>query len=310
MASNHQKKHKNQKLMKKERLNCEKARNISIVKTLENLGHFSKKESEKEAWFLSPFRSETQASFKVDLKINRWYDHGENKGGNVIDLIMSLKNYSVPEALSFLSDDITSFSFHQQPKILETESTQEFEIIEIKNIEHQALIDYVESRSIPKEIAKVYCVEIYYMRNCKKYFSLGFINDNQGYELRNKYFKGCIGNKSITTIKNGGNEVVVFEGFMDFMTYKSIYNTKHLKEDYIICNSTALVQKIVPKLDKYKAVYVCFDNDESGRKATQYLRENHKTIIDCSMAYSGYKDLNEYLCKSDFLKKDIKSCAI
>lgn len=61
-------------LMKKEILNCEKARSICIVLTLAKLGHFPKRKSEKEAWFLSPFRSETQASLKVSLKENYWID--------------------------------------------------------------------------------------------------------------------------------------------------------------------------------------------------------------------------------------------
>ena len=57
--------------MKKEKLNCKSARNISITEVLGKLQHFPKKESEKEAWFLSPLRSETQASFKVSKKRNR-----------------------------------------------------------------------------------------------------------------------------------------------------------------------------------------------------------------------------------------------
>jgi hypothetical protein len=56
--------------MKRKKMTCEIARNICIVQALAKLGHFPKKESVKEAWFLSPFRSETQASFKVDKTLN------------------------------------------------------------------------------------------------------------------------------------------------------------------------------------------------------------------------------------------------
>ncbi len=61
-------------LMKKERtirLSCERARAFPIEKALAKLGHFPTKSTEKEAWFLSPFRLETQASFKVAKKLNR-----------------------------------------------------------------------------------------------------------------------------------------------------------------------------------------------------------------------------------------------
>lgn len=291
--------------MKKERLNCEKARNISIVKTLENLGYFPKRKTEKEAWFLSPFRSETQASFKVDLSINRWYDHGEGLGGNILDLIMLLKGYSISEVLSFLSNDINLFFFHQQENLVSKTVTNEnvldySEQMQNKCLEHKALIEYLKSRSIPKEIARIYCTEIHYERKEKKYFAIGFKNNKGGYELRNKYFKGCIHRKDITTIKNGSNQIVVFEGFLDFLSYKTLYKTEHLNEDYIILNSTALVKKIIPNLKIYTTIYLCLDNDEAGDKSTTLIKKNLNGVIDCRITYSSYKDLNEYLgCKNE-----------
>ncbi|MCB7482073.1 hypothetical protein [Christiangramia sediminis] len=95
------------------RLTCERARNLSIVKTLASFGHFPSRIAEKEAWFLSPLRSETQASFKVSLKLNRWYDHGIGTGGNGLDLIVAMKKCSVKQALKFLNKQQHTFSFHQ-----------------------------------------------------------------------------------------------------------------------------------------------------------------------------------------------------
>ncbi len=37
----------------KRKINCEIARNFPVEKALEKLGHFPKKTTEKEAWFLS-----------------------------------------------------------------------------------------------------------------------------------------------------------------------------------------------------------------------------------------------------------------
>jgi hypothetical protein len=98
----------------KRKTTCETARNISIVRTLKRLGHFPKTASEKEAWFLSSLRSETQASFKASKKHNRWYDHGKEIGGNVIDLITRMQKCSVKEALEFLNEQTFCFSFQQQ----------------------------------------------------------------------------------------------------------------------------------------------------------------------------------------------------
>ena len=119
--------------MKEKRITCEKARNICIVKTLATLGHFPSKESEKEAWFPSPFRSETQASFKVSKTLNRWYDHGLGKGGNIIDFGIQYYSCSVGEFLKKLDG---GFSF-QKPiqNIPKIENAPEYPLKILKEVE-------------------------------------------------------------------------------------------------------------------------------------------------------------------------------
>ena len=137
--------------MKKENISCRSARNFCLVKILEKLGHFPTRKADKEAWFLSPFRSETEASFKISLALNRWYDHGMGKGGNSIDLLVQLKGYTVKEALDFLSGD-SSFSFQQQPIYLKKKTSTE--VIAVKPIKHIALIDYLKSLDIESKNQK------------------------------------------------------------------------------------------------------------------------------------------------------------
>ncbi len=166
----------------KRKINCEKARSFSIVKALENLGHFPIKESEKEAWFLSVLRSETQASFKVSKTLNRWYDHGLGKGGNVIDLVVLILKCSVQEALEFLANENPIFSFQQQQVILthvpkvDQETKNKISLLQTKKIEHPALLQYLHSRKIPKEIARNYCSEVWYQYKEKTFFAIGLKN--------------------------------------------------------------------------------------------------------------------------------------
>ncbi|WP_164914229.1 toprim domain-containing protein [Aquimarina sediminis] len=281
--------------MKREKLTCEKARNISIVPTLGKLGHFPIRENEKEAWLLSPFREETQASFKVSKRLNRWYDHGEGFGGNVIDLIIKLKGCNTKEALSFLNDE-SSFSFQKQPSLQESIPTSpEYEILKVKKLKNQALLGYLNHRCIDVEIAQQYCKEIYYRSKSKRYFAISFQNDSNGYELRNKYFKGCIGSKEITSIKNNHSKLVVFEGFLDFLSYKTLFKSESLNEDYIISNSVGMIKNISPFITDYRNIYAYLDNDEPGQKAIAFLKQNHKAILDCSFFYHKHNDLNDYL---------------
>jgi len=278
--------------MKADKLTCEKARDISIVSTLENLGHFPRRTKEKEAWFLSPFRSETQASFKVNLQINRWYDHGIGKGGNVIDLVMELNNFSVAETLAFLNGNINSFSFHQHQVNDEQKS---YEIKKVKSLSNLALLNYLKSRGIDIDIAKQYCNEIYYSLKNKNYFAIAFKNDSHGYEIRNKYFKGSFGNKDVTTIRNGASTLVAFEGFIDFLSYQTIYRNHNKQDDFLILNSVSFVEKVKDYAKKYSQVITCLDNDVAGIEATGFLKKNCKNVIDCSFVFNGFKDINEFL---------------
>ncbi len=169
---------KNSKLMKKQKINCERARNISVMEILARLGHFPIKESDKEAWFLSILRSETQASFKVSKELNRWYDHAAGFGGNVIDLIVRINHCSVKEALAFLTNDISYFSFQQQA--IFKNSVSKIQILKVHEIIHPALIQYLSSRKITLATARAYCKEIWYQFKDKKYFAIGLQNDKGG----------------------------------------------------------------------------------------------------------------------------------
>ena len=62
--------------MKEKKIAFENARNFSIMDTLKRSGHIPKKLSEKEAWFISPFRNESHASFKVSLVLRLWCFQG------------------------------------------------------------------------------------------------------------------------------------------------------------------------------------------------------------------------------------------
>ena len=196
------------------RLSCERARAFPIEKALAKLGHFPTKENDKEAWFLSPFRLETQASFKVSKTLNRWYDHGEGTGGNVIDLVCKISQCTVKEALRIIGEDKSSFLFQQRPSF-KVEQQDKIFVKEVKELTHYALRGYLSSRSISTATAKKYISEVHYSFKNKNYFAIGFKNDSGGWELRNKYYKNCSSPKDITHIKKGNGKLIVTEGVFD-----------------------------------------------------------------------------------------------
>ena len=290
-SSNHQNLNVN-RAMKEKRFNCERARTVSIVDTMAKVGHFPVRETEKEAWFLSPFRSETQASFKVSKTLNRWYDHGEGLGGNIIDLVCRLKSFGVRETLKWLQAQTSSFSFHQPPSV---EKDRKISIQAIRPISHVALIDYLQKRKIPLTLAYGFIKQVHFGIGKKSFFALGLQNKNGGWELRNYFQKYCASPKAITLIENHNPSLTIVEGMFDFLSLLVIQPKWFAKSDVLVLNSLAFAKKVNSILEKYSALNVALDNDSAGDKATQYLIRLYPKAKDRRTCYAGFKDINEKL---------------
>ena len=293
--------------MKRKKITCEIARSICIVKTLAKLGHFPTKDSEKEAWFLSVMRSETQASFKVSKQINRWYDHGEGIGGNVIDLITQMHKCSVKEALEFLGNEIPVFSFQQQQLFsrqfqLIKNTKNKITIVKTMKIEHPALIQYLKSRQISLEIARHYCSEVWYQYKEKTFFAIGLKNHLGGWELRNKFYKNCSARKWYSFLKKGKNQLIIVEGMFDILSLAVFDKVLIDCSDVIVLNSIAFINDVAQLLQDYQKVVLFLDNDENGNKTTTHLLIQHNNVIDKSCVYKNFKDLNEKLIKENISK--------
>ena len=74
---------------------CAEANQIDIVNYLQNCGHQPSKINGEDYWYFSPFRNENTPSFKVNRKLNIWYDHGIGKGGNFVDFSVQFYHCSV-----------------------------------------------------------------------------------------------------------------------------------------------------------------------------------------------------------------------
>ncbi|WP_374174558.1 toprim domain-containing protein [Flavobacterium tructae] len=286
-------------------MNAIQAKEISIEKVLQNLGCEPTKSNENESWYLSPFRIEKTASFKLNRKINRWFDHGEQKGGNVIDFIIEKFGFNVTEALSYLEKFDTFFSFQKQ--VFETpkkEKDNESHIDKTIPVQHLALIQYLKSRGITKFQTESILKEIHYTIKDRKYFAIGFENRSGGFEIRSKYAKICLGKKDITIISNQSQILRIFEGFFDYLSFSQIRDNKKLaKSDYLILNSVALITKNLSVLENYQTIELYLDNDTTGNKYTEIIKEAFPNSIDSRGMFKGYKDLNELfsICELEVL---------
>lgn len=63
---------------------------IKLADYLQSLGYTPVKQQGKNLWYKSPLREETDASFKINTELEKWYDFGIGKGGNIIALAAEL----------------------------------------------------------------------------------------------------------------------------------------------------------------------------------------------------------------------------
>ena len=276
-------------------MNCSEAKNISIKAVLESFSFFPSKENSRTAFYFALDREEKTPSLSVDFIKNTAFDFGTGKSYDSISIVQAVKKCSVSDALKYLEQ--FNFSFQKQNLKLEN-LPKGYEILDVKEIQHPALIHYLKSRNV--EDQKKWVEEIHYRMNDKNYFGIGFKNDSGGYEIRNAYSKICLDKKDITSIKNDSKDVRIFEGFFDFLSFKKVENYLEKEtSDYIILNSVSMIHKIKNEIGNYKNIELYFDNDEAGTRAVEIIKNDLKNAEDCRVLYSDFKDLNDWLLQNN-----------
>jgi hypothetical protein len=281
---------------RKERLSTEEAKKIDMTCYLSSLGHKPVEIRNMDYWYRSPLREEHEPSFKVNQKLNLWFDHGLGKGGNLIDFGILYHGCTVSE---FLQKFDTNFSF-QQPTVLPSNKSIATENkIKIRGdfpLNSPSLLRYLQERKIPIEIAEQFCREVRYELNNKTYFGIGFKNDSGGFEIRNPYFKISSSPKDITTINNDAEEAVVFEGFIDFLSFKA--TTKNLPEkgqDFVVLNSVSFFERARSFMENHKHIRLYLDRDLAGINCTQRALSMSSKYKDESILYKNHKDFNDWI---------------
>ena len=275
-------------------MNCEEIKQKVNIKTvLESFNLFPVKENIKTAFYFALDRDEKVPSLSVDFVKNKAFDFGTGKSYDVISIVQQMNQSSVSEALKYLEK--FEFSVQKNEDIKEYDQHTNYQILKISEIRHPALIQYLKFRKVyeQKDLVK----EIHYELNGKKYFGIGFFNNSGGVEIRNKYSKICLGKKDVTLIKNEldeAKEVIVFEGFFDYLTFRNLEKHKISTSDYLILNSTAMLFKVKETLKKYNKISLFLDNDINGKTIKSKIQKQYENVEDCSLIYQNFNDLNEW----------------
>lgn len=277
-------------------LTCAEVRQMDLVDYLSRLGHQPQKIRNVDYWYHSPLREEKTSSFKVNRKLNLWYDHGLGKGGNLVDFGILYYNCTIKEFLQLLKGN---FSFHPHMHPIDAPKEAQECRIAIKNVSPLRsfhLLRYLHHRGIGIKIADQYLREVHYTIGAQRFSAIGFPNNSGGWELRNAFFKGSSTPKDVTFHQNGGHEIAVFEGFFNYLSFLQIH--KYFPQpqlNFLVLNSIAFFEKGRSIMEAHSIVHLYLDRDRIGQDVTQKVLSQGSRYRDESRLYEHYNDLNELL---------------
>ncbi len=185
----------------------------------------------------------------------------------------------------------------------ENSSLIHFEITGVKYLYSYPLKKYLrEKRNLNLNICTQYIKEVTY-RHIEKniiFYGIGF-KSGDTWVIRRNGFKGFLGKGAdISIFEQDSSRVLIFEGFIDFLSYLTIKKSLKPLHTVIVLNSAIFIGRAIRyinskqhinKIDYFR------DNDEAGLKSLKKLEIslNNAIVCDKSNVYPNHKDMNEWL---------------
>lgn len=296
-------------------VNADDFRDLSIADFLGKLGHHPVKKSGKELFYHSMLRKTegNTPSFTVWDEGGKWMDRGGAgpsgiQGGGIVQLGMAYwPELSFVEVLNKISETSgrqlsARPSYQDRPRIKDIQPSEPaFVLVSTRPVgSNYVLTQYLESRGI-LDVAKDRMRELYYRhssqnsKDTRPYYALGWQNELGNWEFANaKGFKSSIGKKSISVVPGNPAHAVLFEGYMDYLSWLKT-NRPAVPPTAVVLNSIVQLQAAILRVKDVPDIDVYFDNDRAGRETTKKIIEVLPRALDRSDEYLGYKDYNDKL---------------
>ena len=297
----------------------EEKKQLHSISIIEIMAHYGKRlDHTRSGLYFSPFREESNPSFHLDEAKNTWYDYGTGEGGSLFDFVCKFAGCTKGEVYDWLASfrNMVPESEYKAVVAPIIEKSHHSSKIVIDSASHtftkNKLVEYAASRAVSKEVLERYCEEVIYHVDSvpdRQFYAIGFKNNSGGYVLRSSISKRC-SSSDITTLSPDGlmtdtvasNKVLVFEGFMDFLSWLTDVKQETPQYDCCILNSVTNISKALPWIIAHSHVAAFMDNDPAGKETLQKIMDSvpdvantDVCVYDMSKLYQGYNDLNEKL---------------
>lgn len=288
---------------------------VSLVDLLARLGHTPAYRSGRELFYRSMLREERTPSLCVNDTMDVWFDHGGQgrsgiRGGNVIDFGLAYWHPTTfPDVVERISNIMAipvqtmalDYKQRKRPR-QQPKRVANYRVETVKELDsHPAITRYLKSRGI-WEAAQGKIKEVYYAvdsgpKQGRQFFSAGWQNEAGAWELRNRVgdrdFKACLGRKAITFLPGDHDNLSMFEGYIDYLSWKT--DNPSASDTVIVLNSVNLIDTAIDRARAYGHINIYFDRDRAGEVAFRTLHNALPHARDGSDAYNGYNDYNEML---------------
>lgn len=277
---------------------------VRLSALLARLGYQPAKTTGPEQYYRSMLRDNDRSpSFTVNDQLGAWYDHGSGKGGNLIDFgIAYWPQLSFKEVLAKIWEvaqqvlpDIPA-NYQPNSRRRKAQKLPHYQVEHVCELgTTDAITQYLQQRGI-SDIAPGHLQEVHYIvrdekQQVKHFFAAGHRNESGGWEVRNKYFKGCLGRKGLTHYVHDTRRVAIFEGYFDFLSWKHEHPDDN--SSILVLNTLSLLEAAMRVALVYPEINVYFDHDKGGRIATRSLLKALPYASDRSTIYHGHHDYND-----------------
>lgn len=266
------------------------------------------------------YSTKTHDSIRISNGLWNWFSRGVG-GKNAVSYLMKVKNYSFLDAIQTIIGNVSV----KQPVIYREEKKEKTEfVLPLKSINSERAKRYLVKRGIDLEIVNE-CINSGLIYESEPNHNVVFLGTDEEKKYKYAFFRGTNDTRFMGESKgsdkaytfrllsnNESERVHLFESAIDLLSYATLLKMKNIdwKNENMISlggNKPSEEQEVNDKIpiaiikflennSNIKQIYLHFDNDEIGEKASKALMEklsNKYEVIDNRPPVG--KDCNDYL---------------
>lgn len=267
------------------------------------------------------YSTKTHDSIRISNGLWNWFSRGVG-GKNAVSYLMKVKNYSFLDAIQTIIGNVSV----KQPVLYREEKKEKTEfVLPLKSINSERAKRYLVKRGIDLEIINE-CINSGLIYESEPNHNVVFLGTDEEKKYKYAFFRGTNDTRFMGESKgsdkaytfrllsnNESERVHLFESAIDLLSYATLLKMKNIdwKNENMISlggvNKPSEEQEVNDKIpiaiikflennSNIKQIYLHFDNDEIGEKASKALMEklsNKYEVIDNRPPVG--KDCNDYL---------------